>query len=748
MAKKNKSSKKEEGERRDAERRERQEEEIELDTERRFDSSKPHFRNPREQSEKVVLDERFASVLTDPKFKLDIRDKYGRKKSKDRAKNELSAFYEVEDEPADPNGEGETKDDREVDGKGKDSDDKKTSDGESASETDEDEPQFEDPASRIAYLTALSRGELGVSSSSEESDSDEQSHSSKDGNDSEATDDVMGKAGILDPSKHEEEVELTSAESPYLAVMNLDWSHVRAVDIFSVVSSFSSPGSVKSVRVYASDFGIERMEKEQRFGPSGLWKKSAQMIDDPIDEPQDNFAEDSEEEEDVDTFNLPLEEALETDFDPEKLREYETSRLKYFFAVVEMVTPSHADTVYKEVDGLEFEHSSVALDVRAIPTDDLVSVTKDRPMRDEASSLPSNYVPPEFVVTALQATSVQCTWEAGDRERDRSLTKYASSGQDWRSIAESDDLRAYLGSDASSDEEAREDGKGKATAMRKMLGLGSDDDGDDESDAQQSRTEDQSEASNDEEKVESESFLVSAKDGEKEVSFVPGAEKLEDKIRSAMDKKKNGEMTPWDQFLEKKKQKRIDRKALANAKRMEVNETRRGGSKNDMFHASNYESEEKTGKRISRGKSKAELELLVACDDGEEEAKDYDMRGLQRIDQNKTKKLKGARKRKEAALEAIVTGTDFQVNVEDGRFSAVLDGSDDRFGIDMTDSNYKETPAMRKIMSEQTRRRKKRKQAIGKTRVPDVSADSAQDGSSGASALSSLVSRLKEKAVH
>jgi hypothetical protein len=367
-------------------------------------------------------------------------------------------------------------------------------------------------------------------------------------------------------------------------------------------------------------------------------------------------------------------------------------------------------------------------------------------MRDEASSLPSNYVPPEFVVTALQATSVQCTWEAGDRERDRSLTKYASSGQDWRSIAESDDLRAYLGSDASSDEEAPEDGKGKASAMRKMLGLDSDDD--DESVVEKSGTEEEAEASSDEETFESESFLVSAKDGEKEVSFVPGAEKLEDKIRSAMDKKKNGEMTPWDQFLEKKKQKRKDKKALANAKRTEVNEMRRGRPICDTSHATNFESEEKTDKKTSKGKSKAELELLVAGDDGEEEAKDYDMRGLQRIDQNKSKKLKGARKRKEAALEANVTGTDFQVNVEDDRFSAVLDGSDDRYGIDMTDTNYKETPAMRKIMSEQTRRRKKRKQTIGKKRVPDVSADSAQNGSSGASALSSLVSRLKKKVEH
>ena len=73
------------------------------DDEDRFDSSKPQFRQHKEKASKVVLDERFASVLTDPRFKLQFKDKYGRKEKKS-AKDELSAFYVVEDDDGEKEG--------------------------------------------------------------------------------------------------------------------------------------------------------------------------------------------------------------------------------------------------------------------------------------------------------------------------------------------------------------------------------------------------------------------------------------------------------------------------------------------------------------------------------------------------------------------------------------------------------------------------------------------------------------------
>ena len=54
--------------------------------------------------------------------------------------------------------------------------------------------------------------------------------------------------------------------------------------------------------------------------------------------------------------------------------------------------------------------------------------------------MPGNYVPPDFVVNALQRTNVQCTWETGDQDRERILTQVSSGGY----TGDHDDLNVYL----------------------------------------------------------------------------------------------------------------------------------------------------------------------------------------------------------------------------------------------------------------------------------------------------------------
>ncbi len=121
------------------------------------------------------------------------------------------------------------------------------------------------------------------------------------------------------------------------------------------------------------------------------------------------------------------------------------------------------------------------------------------------------------------------------------------------------------------------------------------------------------------------------------------------------------------------------------------------------------------------------------------------MRELIRLDKNKSKKLKGSRKRKEQDIMSNASGLDFKIDTTDSRFAAVLEGDDDRFGIDRTNPNYKETPAMREILDEQTKRRKEKgRKRRKKDVVADVSADDVGK-SSGALALSSLVKSLKSK---
>ena len=91
----------------------------------------------------------------------------------------------------------------------------------------------------------------------------------------------------------------------------------------------------------------------------------------------------------------------------------------------------------------------------------------------------------------------------------------------------------------------------------------------------------------------------------------------------------------------------------------------------------------------------------------EEHEKDYDMRGLTKLERHSSKKLKGKRKRQLETLVANVSGQGFHVDTSDSRFAALLDGNDDRFGIDRTNPAYKETGAMKELLYEQSMRRNK-----------------------------------------
>ena len=86
----------------------------------------------------------------------------------------------------------------------------------------------------------------------------------------EAEGDKSALVGWLEQS-HGDGVPRVSDGTRRLAVVNLNWDHVRSVDILAVLRSFvPAGGRILSVTVYPSEFGEQRMAEEATVGPGGL----------------------------------------------------------------------------------------------------------------------------------------------------------------------------------------------------------------------------------------------------------------------------------------------------------------------------------------------------------------------------------------------------------------------------------------------------------------------------------------------
>lgn len=163
-----------------------------------------------------------------------------------------------------------------------------------------------------------------------------------------------------------------------IAVVNLDWDHVKPIDLYKVFSSLLSTtapsrssllldpengsqikkqtkhvmvkGQVVKVSIYKSQFGKEQMSKEDVEGPPReLFKDTSRPIAASDDESSD-------------------EELLKQDeggeFDEEALRRYQLNRLRYYYAVIELDSVDAAAHVYEEIEGTEFERTANIFDLR------------------------------------------------------------------------------------------------------------------------------------------------------------------------------------------------------------------------------------------------------------------------------------------------------------------------------------------------------------------------------------------------
>lgn len=575
--------------------------------------------------------------------------------------------------------------------------------------------------------------EGGFSTSSSESESEEESgeQSSADEEDEELE--------VVDGDVVEEvqEADVHMGEvSARLAAVNLDWDNIRAEDLMAVASSFAPPdGRIENVSVYPSEFGRERIEREELEGPPKEIFASTTTKNADAASAEDYTSSDDDADERI-RRQLQREDKGE-DFDSTALRAYQLERLRYYYAVLTCSSPSTAKALYDAMDGREYLSSANFFDLRFVP--DSVSFDDDKP-RDTCDRVPDGYRPNEFVTDALTHSKVRLTWDADDRTR-KEVQKRAFS----RKEIDENDLAAYVGSDTSDEEEedAAIDGDGhangassksakerKAAALRAALGLS----------------------------AEPISKSSSKKDngpvGNMQVTFSSGLSSAP--IRgSVFENEPIIEETTKEKYVRKEKERKARRKerakaaragasgeavddddqaaAAASNRKASTDAAAEGGGEeeadpfDDPFFTDPTGSAARAGaKKLQRAERarkreereaeakaaaarRAELELLMADDeDAAGNARHFDMAEVAREEKAKRKKKKG-KKAGRAEEEDGGRGEareGFEMDVEDPRFARLFERHE--FAIDPTNPRFKGTGGMKALLEEGRKKRKGR----------------------------------------
>lgn len=199
-------------------------------------------------------------------------------------------------------------------------------------------------------------------------------------------------------------------ESHRLAMVNMDWDFVNAMDILKVIEAFKPQAStVNSVTIYTSQFGKERLAQEEIQGPSIRSARFAKS--------EKNGKKDS-----VDRLLMGDED--EDDLDERLVRKYQLERLRfvflmvdwlcrYYFAIIECDSVETARAIYTQCDGAEFERSSVTIDLRFVP-DDVVFDEED--------------IKWDFVVKLICLLSRDCVSESTNRYKPKDFVSSVRNG--------------------------------------------------------------------------------------------------------------------------------------------------------------------------------------------------------------------------------------------------------------------------------------------------------------------------------
>lgn len=680
-------------------------------------STDPRFRLPSKKHTRTKIDKRFSRMLKDDDFSNSATvDRYGRKLSTNGKKKALERLY-VPDEEEEKEEEGDV-------------------------EVEEDDVVEKELKRAEAYDPA--RGG-GFSSSEDEDEEDEEE----------------GGVEIVEEEFPDLQAESAAVEmgevSSRIAVVNMDWDNIRSADLMAVFSSFVRPGGkILKISIYPSEFGKERMEREELEGPpKEIFAKKEEEYSE-VDSEDDS----EEEEEKIKKDLLQADDGKE--FDSAALRQYQLDRLRYFYAVVICSDNETAQNVYENTDGSEYLSSANVFDLRFIPD----GVEFDDKPRDECESVPAGYKPIEFVTDALQHSKSKLTWDTTPEEASRKdAISQAFSGS--RKDHLDNDLRAYLGSD--SEEESEEEAEAEADGpklskkelarqkMRAALGLSDE---------------------------PAPSKKTKGPVGDMEVTFTAG---LSSKSSTGVfENEPPLDETTAERYIRLEKERKARRKEKAKAKRegrdpdaepqpdQDQDPENAGGNPDlgfdDPFFATDEAGKEKASKSIRKEErlkkreakaaaaaasatQRAELELLMQEDNGlglEAGGANLDHFDIKEIARAEKLKKKGKKHRKDKDMEVeggkrggLQQG--FEMDVGDERFSKLFQSHE--FAIDPTNPKFVATEGMKKLLEEG---RRKRDRDVGEGGADEVVVKESKkrkggEGDDGKGELSGLVEKISKK---
>lgn len=143
----------------------------------------------------------------------------------------------------------------------------------------------------------------------------------------------------------------------------------------------------------------------------------------------------------------------------------------YYVGLIHCDSPSTAEHLYRQCDGMEFEHSANTMDLRAVQPSFLPKLVKEP--RSRTANMRTDYKAPAFATKALEHTKVEIAWEKDDPKRTRLLQQDFSKGD------YDDEALKNLMANSSSEGEEDEDNEASASKYQSLLGGGDDEDGDD-----------------------------------------------------------------------------------------------------------------------------------------------------------------------------------------------------------------------------------------------------------------------------